>query len=191
MYFSLLGLAGISIFSGISAHISTLWRDINGVARVISTLGNGIVLYAIGIKFLRESRKMSIIEPIIFVAILLKTIGLFILIDEFSNLYTSNWRLVGLIVFGAMLMQQLSIFIATKITILLFAVICFAGSFLFIVFDMIGITREWNLLIIGISLIFTVYMLRTQLHNNMIFILNAMGALCFLWGVFGILKNLI
>ncbi|MEZ5691024.1 MAG: DUF2157 domain-containing protein [Rickettsiales bacterium] len=239
MIFSLLG--GIFIFSGVAVYASMFWEGMNSAARVIITLGSGIALYVMGIIFSRDKSKAAFVAPIMFVAALFETGGLFVLINEYFNYDTNNWRLASLLVFGIMLTQQLLTFISIRVPILLFTMFWFAGSFLFIAFDMLGVVEEWTMFIVGLSillishgmykdayrriaqmlyvisiyvfysgvlgifyqldyadygtaiigasLVSTVYGLRAHLYDNIIFISNIIGSLCFLWGGFEILQD--
>lgn len=185
--FSILG--GVFIFAGIAAYIGMFWGDMNSAMRVIITLGSGFVVYILGVIFSRDSRYQSAVAPLMLVAAFLECGGLFVMIDEYFNNHTNNWRLACLIVFGLMLLQQGMTFISMRIPILLFTTLWFASSFFAVAFDMLEVPERWNAIIIGVSLISIAYGLRTSIYQRTLQLAYLFGSLFFLFGAFDILEN--
>ncbi len=185
--FSILG--GIFIFAGISSYIGMFWLEMNSAMRVIITLGSGFVAYLISVIFFRNSKYPSAVAPLMLVAALLECGGLFVMIDEYFNNHTNNWRLACLIVFGLMLMQQGLTFISMRIPILLFTTLWFGCSFFSIAFDMLGIRENWNTIIIGISLLLIAYGLRTSIYRRTLQLAYLVGSVSFLYGAFDVLQH--
>lgn len=185
--FSILG--GVFVFAGIAAYIGMFWGDMNSAMRVIITLGSGFTVYMMGVIFSRDSRYPSAIAPLMLVAALLESGGLFVLIDEYFNNHTGNWRLACLVVFGIMLLQQGLTFVSMRIPILLFTSLWFGSSFVAVAFDMIGVDDKWNMLIIGASLLSIAYGLRDSIYQRTLQLAYLFGSLMFLFAVFDILRN--
>ena len=185
--FSILG--GVFIFAGIAAYIGMFWEEMNSAMRVIITLGSGFVCYILGVIYSRDSKYPSAVAPLMLVAALLETGGLFVMIDEYFNNNTNNWRLACLIVFGLMLLQQGLTFISMRIPILLFTTLWFACSFFAIAFDMLGITENWNAIFIGLSLLLIAYGLRCTIYHRTLQLAYLVGSVLFLCGIFDVLHN--
>lgn len=185
--FSILG--GVFILAGVSAYIAMFWDEMNSATRVIITLGSGFVAYMMAVIFSRESRYLSSIVPLLLIAALLESFGLFVLIDEYFNNYTNNWRLVCLIVFGLMLVQQGLTFVSMRIPILLLTTLWFASSFFYIAFDMTGIAEEFNTVIIGGSLLSITYGLRNSIYGRVLQLAYFFGSIMFFVGLFELLRN--
>ncbi len=185
--FSILG--GIFIFAGISAYIGMFWGEMNSAMRVIITLGSGFAAYVMAVIFARESRYLTAITPLLFVAALLETGGLFVLIDEYFNNHTGNWRLACLMVFGVMLAQQGFTFLAMRIPVLLFTSLWFAASFFYIAFDMLNIPEELNAVIVGMALLCIAYGLRNGIYGRVLQLAYFFGSIMFLCGAFELLER--
>lgn len=184
LIFSIIG--GIFIFSGIGIYVSMFWIDMNSAARVISTLGSGFVAYIIGVVFSRDESKRGFVAPIMLVAALFETGGLFVLIHEYFNYQTNNWRLASLIVFGIMFTQQVLSFISLRIPILLLTSLWFAASFLAIAFDMLRVPEEWNLTFIGLSILLVTYGMHEIKYKRIVQMTYMLGLYLFYGGVLNI-----
>ncbi len=185
--FSILG--GVFILAGVSAYIAMFWDEMNSATRVIITLGSGFVAYMLAVIFSSESRYLSSIVPLLLIAALLESFGLFVLIDEYFNNHTNNWRLVCLIVFGLMLVQQGLTFVSMRIPILLLTTLWFASSFFYIAFDMTGIAEELNTVIIGGSLLSITYGLRNSIYGRVLQLAYFFGSIMLFVGLFELLRN--
>jgi uncharacterized membrane protein len=185
--FSILG--GIFIFAGVSSYVGMFWNEMNSAMRVIITLGSGFVAYILGVIFSRDSRYPSAVAPLMLVAALLECGGLFVMIDEYFNNHTNNWRLACLIVFGLMLLQQGFTFISMRIPILLFTTLWFGGSFFAVAFDMLDVPERWIGIIIGASLLLIAYGLRSSIYQRTLQLAYFVGSLLFLFGMFDVLRH--
>jgi hypothetical protein len=185
--FSILG--GVFIFAGIAAYIGMFWNEMNSAMRVIITLGSGFVAYMLGVIFSRDSKYPSAVAPLMLVAALLETGGLFVMIDEYFNNHTNNWQLACLIVFGLMLLQQGLTFLSMRIPILLFTTLWFAGSFFAIAFNMLHVRESWSAIIIGSSLVLIAYGLRASIYQRTLQFAYLIGSILFLYGMFDVLSH--
>lgn len=185
--FSILG--GIFIFAGISSYIGMFWEEMNSAMRVIITLGSGFVAYLLGVIFFRSSKYPAAVAPLMLVAALLECGGLFVMIDEYFNNHTDNWRLACLIVFGLMLLQQGLTIVSMRIPILLFTTLWFGSSFFWIAFDMLGIGENWNEIFIGLSLLLIAYGLRKTIYSRTLQLAYLAGSISFLYGTFDVLQH--
>src|SRR5581483_12480375 len=57
-------LGGIFILAGISIYISTFWSQLNSPARIIITLGTGLVFYIIAIAMEKDPKYRNMITPL-------------------------------------------------------------------------------------------------------------------------------
>lgn len=185
--FSILG--GVFILAGISSYISMFWGDMNSAMRVIITLGSGFVAYLLSVIFFRNSRYPAAVAPLMLFAALLECGGLFVMIAEYFNNHTDNWRLACLIVFGLMLLQQGLTFASMRIHIMLFTSLWFGCSFFAIAFDMMGIMENWNAILIGVSLLLIAYGLRASIYQRTLQLAYLIGSILLLSGIFDVLRN--
>lgn len=185
--FSILG--GIFIFAGVCAYIGMFWTEMNSAVRVLITLGSGFVAYFISIVFSREESKKNFVAPLMLFAAMLETSGLFVLIDEYFNNHTNNWRLACLIVFGVMITQQLLTFISMRLPVLLFTTLWFGAWFFLTAFDMLEVPEKQNVLVVGLSLLFIAFSLRHSIYAKVATLANIFGATMFLGSTFALLEN--
>jgi hypothetical protein len=186
--FSILG--GIFIFSGISTYIGMFWGEMNSAMRVIITLGSGFAVYILGIAFSRDPKRVSMVAPVMLAAAIMESGGLFVLIYEYFNNNTHNWRFACLIVFGIMFSQQGLTFLARRIPIMLLTTLWFGSLFFAVTFDMLGLPQEWNTLIIGFSLLATAYGIAGSEYQRSLQIVYLAGLFTFFSGIAEIFRIL-
>ena len=179
--FSILG--GIFICAGIFAFVGSFWDKMGSAARVIITLGSGFAAYIVGVTFFRKSQYVAAISPILLAAAFFETGGLFVLIHEYFNNHTNNWRLACLIVSGVMLVQQGLTFVSMRIPVLLFTTLWAGSSFFTVAFDMLNVSGEWNAIIVGFSLLVIAYNLSDSIYQKTLQLAYIFGAGTFFSGM--------
>lgn len=142
---------GIFVFSGLCIFVGTIWDDLNSAARIIVTLGPGIVAYVMGLMALREERFVRITTPLLLIAAAMQPSGMLVAIDE---LFTtgSDARYAFLAVFSVMAVQQAVTFASYRRTLLAFTSLFFGYSALFIILDLLDATPTLTAIMIGASM---------------------------------------
>lgn len=179
--FSILG--GIFICAGIFSFVGSFWDTMGSAPRVLITLGSGFAAYIVGVIFFRNSQYVAAISPILLTAALFETGGLFVLIHEYFNNHTDNWRLACFMVFGIMFVQQGLTFVSMRIPVLLFTTLWAGSSFFSVAFDMLNVAGEWNAIIVGFSLLVIAYNLSDSIYQKILQLAYIFGAGTFFSGV--------
>lgn len=120
-------LGSIFILSGISIYIGMFWSQLNSPARIIITLGPGLIAYIMAVIMEKNPNYSKMITPLFLLAALFIPTGLFVAIHEYST--GGDPHKAGLLVFGIMFIQQLLTFWNIPRTVLVFTSIFFAAAF--------------------------------------------------------------
>ncbi len=115
---------GIFVLTGIGIYSNLIWDDLNSLARVLLTLGSGVIFFFLGLLCLSDPRYTKAATPLFMIAALLQPTGLFVFMDEYLP-HTENFAKASCIVFSFMTLQQITTFMTTKRTVLLFFSILF------------------------------------------------------------------
>jgi hypothetical protein len=120
-------LGGTLVFAGLGIYITTVWRDLTSLQRVLVTLGPGFVAYLLGIIFARNKDLESAATPSHIVAFIMQPVGVFVLLNEFFH--GDDTALGAMIVFGPLAVQQFLTFLALKRPSLLLFTLLFTYGF--------------------------------------------------------------
>lgn len=119
-------IGGLLVLAGVAAAMQLLWDDLIPAARVAMVFGSGIVALALALALAaqREARFHAAVTPLMLVAALFQTAGLFVLLNE----YPSGWEdsTDASLVFSVLAIQFGSLFGAFRRTELLFLLVAFA-----------------------------------------------------------------
>lgn len=180
-------LGGTFVFAGLGVFIAMNWESMNFAARVVITLGSGIVAFVLALIALNDERYEKAATPLFLIAALLQPVGLLVIFEEF---YSGNqWETVGLVTSGTMAVQQILTLLKTQRTTLLFAGIVFVGAFLMILFDMLDIDYDFTALVLGGSLLSLSVGLDQTKHKVITPFWYLIGSMWFLYGVFALLER--
>lgn len=117
-------LGGVFIFTGIAIYSYLIWSNLDSLSRVILTLGSGFISFLLGLFCLSDARYTKAATPLFIIAAFLQPAGLFVFMDEYLP-HTGNFAKAACFVFSFMTLQQITTFMATKRTSLLFFSIFF------------------------------------------------------------------
>ena len=76
-------IGGVLIFMGLCVYIGMIWNDLNPLARVIVSLGSGLVAFTLGMLSHGDQRFVRASTPLFIVAAALIPTGLFVFMDEY------------------------------------------------------------------------------------------------------------
>lgn len=148
-------VGGIFVFAGIGVFISMYWADFGSAARVIVTLGTGIIAFMMGLACLTDSKYERAATPLFLIGILLQSTGILVMLQEYSS--GGDPRHGVLFMASYMVIQQGAVFWAKQRSVLAFSTILFACVFLITLLDIWHVDDELVGIIIGISLICIAY----------------------------------
>lgn len=140
-------LGGIFVFAGICIYVGMHWAQLGAHARIIITLGTGIVAYLIAIACLRDERYIRMATPLLLIAGLFEPGGMMVTIAEYST--GGDPRHAFLVVFGIMAVQMALTFWSERRAVLLFLLLIYGSSWLGVMFDLLEFAEEWNALVVG------------------------------------------
>lgn len=180
-------IGGIFVFAGIGVFISMYWDDFGSAARVIVTLGVGLVAFIMGLACLADKRYEKAATPLFLIASLLQPTGILVMLQEYS---AGGDARHGLLFMSAyMLIQQGATFLAKGRTVLAFSAILFGCIFFANLFDIWDMDEELIGTVIGISLMCIAYALNQSRHLAIAPYWYFVGAIILMWSVFEAVEN--
>lgn len=180
-------IGGIFVFAGIGVFISMYWDDFGSAARVIVTLGVGLVAFIIGLVCLGDKRYEKAATPLFLMASLLQPMGILVMLQEYSSGGDARHGLAFMAAY--MLIQQGMTFLAKRRTVLAFSAILFGCIFFANLFDLWDWDEEFIGMVIGTSLICIAYALQQSRHLAIAPFWYFVGACILLWAVFDAVRN--
>jgi hypothetical protein len=181
-------LGAIFIFAGVGIYISMFWAEMNSAMRIIATLGVGLALHAFTLTGDRRQAYPRAAAPLLLIGIVMQTTGWFVAIDELFN-SGSDPRYAVLFVMAVMGTQQWVIFRKFRLTLLLFATLCFGYGFVLTVFDLMNADRTLVLLVLGISMLALAQRIRQTPHASISGLGYFVGSVTFLVALFDLLQG--
>ena len=175
-------IGGIFVFAGIGVFISMYWDDFGSAARVIVTLGVGLMAFIMGLVCLQGNRYEKAATPLFIVASILQPMGILVMLQEFSSGGDARHGLIFMSAY--MVIQQGATFWAKRLSILAFSAILFGCVLLANLFDIWGFEEELIGIIIGIWLICVAYALQNSKHLAIAPFWYFVGGIIFMWSVF-------
>ena len=144
-------LGGTFVFAGIGVFIALQWNDLNSAARVLVTLGSGSIAFVLAVLASRDGRFEKAATPLFLAAAVLEPAGMIVAFSEFGS--GGDWRMAGLVTFGAMAAQLTLTFLALQRSALLFLTILFGTAFFWTALDLMDADGTLISLVLGASLL--------------------------------------
>lgn len=180
-------IGGIFVFAGIGVFISMYWDYFGSAARVIVTLGTGLVAFFMGLACLQDRKYEKAATPLFLISSFLQPTGILVMLREYSS--GGDVRHGILLMASYMLIQQGATFWAKGRTVLAFSAIFFGMIFFGYLFDVWDLNEKLIGAIIGTSLLCIAYTLNRSKHIAISPFWYFVGALLLLWSVFDAVKN--
>ncbi len=184
-------IGGIFVFAGIGVFISMYWDDFGSAARVIVTLGVGLVAFIMGLVCLPNKYSVKRYDkaatPLFIVSSILQPMGILVMLQEYSSGGDARHGLIFMSAY--MLIQQSATFWAKRLSVLAFSAILFGCILLANVFDVWGWEGELIGMVIGVSLICVAYALQQSKHMAIAPFWYFIGGVILMWSVFEAVEN--
>lgn len=180
-------IGGIFVFAGISVFISMYWNDFGSAARVIVTLGTGLVAYVMGLVCLADQKYERAATPLFLIASVLQPTGILVMLQEYSSGGDVRHGFLFMAIY--MLIQQGATFWAKGRTALAFSTILFGCIFFANLFDVWDMSEKLIGIVIGTSLLCIAYALNQSRHAAIAPFWYFIGAVVLLFSVFDAVKN--
>ena len=180
-------IGGIFVFAGIGVFISMYWDDFGSAARVIVTLGVGLVAFIMALVCLADKRYDKAATPLFIVSSILQPMGVLVMLQEYSSGGDARHGLIFMSAY--MLIQQGATFWAKRLSVLAFSAILFGCILLANLFDVWGWDGELIGMVIGVSLICVAYALQQSKHMAIAPFWYFVGGVILMWSVFEAVEN--
>ena len=180
-------IGGIFVFAGIGVFISMYWDDFGSAARVIVTLGVGLVAFLMGLACLYDKKYERAATPLFLISSFLQPTGIIVMLQEYSS--GGDARHGILLMAAYMLIQQGATFWAKSRAVLAFSGIFFGMIFFGYLFDIWDFKEKTIGIIIGASLLCIAYALSRSKHSAIAPFWYFVGAFILLWAVFETVQN--
>ncbi len=179
-------LGGIFILAGLSTYIGLSWGKLNSAARIIITLGPGIICLIIAFTMALQTVRRSSVAILVILSAIFQSTGLFVAVYEFSN-GGGDIRVAAFIIFAVLAIQYGLIFAKVKRTSFLFFAVYFAfGSFTSLC-SVLNIPYKLIEFICGSSLLALSYGLQRTPYNSICGFGYFVGSIILLWLGFDLL----
>lgn len=180
-------IGGIFVFAGIGVFMSMYWDDFGSAARVIVTLGLGLVAFIMGLLCSHDKRYEKAATPLFIISSILQPMGILVMLQEYSSGGDARHGLIFMSAY--MLIQQGATFWAKRLSVLAFSAILFGCVLLANLFDIWGWDGELIGMVMGISLICLAYALQNSKHLAIAPFWYFVGGIILMWSVFEAVKN--
>ncbi len=175
-------IGGIFVFAGIGVFISMYWDDFGSAARVIVTLGMGIVAFIMALVCLYDKRYEKAATPLFLMSAILQPMGILVMLQEYSSGGDARHGLIFMSAY--MVIQQGATFWAKRLSVLAFSAILFGCILLANILDVWNWPGELIGMVIGISLICIAYALQKSKHLAIAPFWYFVGGVILMWSVF-------
>ena len=180
-------LGGTFVFAGIGVFIALQWEYLNSGARVLVTLGVGIVSLLLAILASRDRRFEKTVTPFLLMAAALEPTGMLVAFDEFGS--GGDWRWASILTAGAMALQFSAVFQALRRSTALFLVVLFGTVFWWTALDLADLDEPVMALAIGASLLLACVGIDRMGRREITPFWYFCGATAFLYGLFDLVER--
>lgn len=142
-------LGGTFVFAGLCVFVGTFWDEMNSAARIVVTLGSGIVALILSHVAHGSPRHEKLAAPLYLMAVVLQPTGLLIAFGELSS--GGDPLHAQLAVSAVMLVQCLLTFARLRQPIPLFFTLLFGCAALGTLLELLDADPELNGLVVGVT----------------------------------------
>jgi uncharacterized membrane protein len=180
-------IGGILILSGICAFVATIWPDIGSFARVVITLGTGIVAFIMALSASHDPRYERMATPLFLIAALFQPAGIFVMLDEYSRGGDPHMGVLFMATY--MVIQQGLTFYKKQLTVLAFTTTFFVGTFFANLMDWVDVPEKWTALTLSLATIAAARAMDKSRHMTIAPFWYFVSSACLLFSVFEIVEG--
>ena len=183
-----LGFLGATfVFAGVGVFIALQWAAMNSAARVVITLGPGIVAFVLAVLAHRDARFDKVTTPLFLMAAALEPVGMLVAFEEFGS--GGDWRIASLITSGTMALQFAAALKAIRRSTLLFMTMLFAVLFWWTALNLLDVAERTIALVLGGSMVLAAIGLDRSAHRDIAPVWYFVGSAAFLEGLFDLVDR--
>lgn len=180
-------VGGIFVFAGVVVYIAMFWEAMNSAARIIITLGSGVVALLLAILMLRQNASTKAATPLFLVANWLQPTGILVAFDEIGS--GGDPQLAALATTLVMLAQNVLILPHYRRSVLVFLSLGFGVMSCWNLLDLLHVDEQLNLMMTGLSLLLVSYGIDRTRYSVITPFWYFLGSACFLWAVFDLMRE--
>lgn len=180
-------LGGTFVFAGVGVFIGLQWDAMNSAARVIATLGVGLVAFALGALARRDPRFERAATPFYLVAAVLEPVGMFVTFSEYGS--GGDWRLANLVTAGMMAAQFGLAFAIARRSMLLFIGLSYATVALATGLDLLELDGNVVAITVGATLLLVATWADRVGHGSVTPLWFFVGGVASLAGLFDLVES--
>jgi hypothetical protein len=180
-------IGGIFVFTGIVVYIAMFWEEMNSAARILITLGSGVVALVLAILLLDHDRYARAATPLFLAAAWLQPTGMLVAFDELGTGGDPQHALLATTF--VMLAQQLLLLRGYRRSVLVFLALAFGTVTVWNALDLLDVHEEFNGLVIGLSLMLVTFGIDRTEHRVITPFWYFAGGTLFLWASFDLIQD--
>jgi hypothetical protein len=180
-------LGGTFVFAGVGVFIALQWNELNAAARVLVTLGSGLVAFVLAVLGTRDRRFGKAATPLFLAAAVLEPGGMIVAFAEFGS--GGDWRLASLVTSGAMAAQFALTFGVLQRSALLFLTILFGTAFFWTALDLMDADKGVISVVLGTSMLLAAVGVDRSGRSEITPFWYFAGATAFLYGFFDMVER--
>jgi hypothetical protein len=180
-------IGGTFVFAGVGVFIALHWSELNPAARVLVTLGSGLVAFVLAVLGTRDPRFDKAAAPLFLTAALLQPCGMIVAFEEFGS--GGDWRWASLVTSGTMAAQFALTFAARQRSTLLFLTILFGTAFFWTALDLVDVDSAAISLVLGASMLLAAVGADRSGRSGITPFWYFAGATAFLYGAFDVVEG--
>ena len=181
-------LGGVFIFSGLCIYTGMMWDEFGSAARVLITLGTGILCLIMALVAFQDPKYKKAFTPLLLMSVFLQPFGLFTFLIEYIQ-SDSRPEIAAILVFGTMAIQQAGIFRKYRQTSPAFYAILFGYSATFALLSLLNFDGDLATLILGFSGLCLAYGISKTPHRIISEFGYFIATIGFSIGAFQLLEN--
>ena len=180
-------LGGTFVFAGVGVFIALQWSELNAAARVLVTLGSGLIAFVLAVLGTRDRRFDKAATPLFLAAAVLEPGGMIVAFVEFGS--GGDWRLASLVTSGAMAAQFALTFGVLQRSALLFLTILFGTAFFWTALDLMDADHAVISVVLGTSMLLAAVGADRSGRSEITPFWYFAGATAFLYGFFDMVER--
>jgi hypothetical protein len=180
-------LGGTFVFAGVGVFIALQWSELNAAARVLVTLGSGLIAFVLAVLGTRDRRFDKAATPLFLAAAVLEPGGMIVAFEEFGS--GGDWRLASLVTSGAMAAQFALTFGVLGRSALLFLTILFGTTFFWTALDLMDADSAVISVVLGTSMLLAAVGVDRSGRSEITPFWYFAGATAFLYGFFDMVER--
>jgi hypothetical protein len=180
-------LGGTFVFAGIGVFVALQWDHMNAAARIVVTLGPGIVAFVLAMLAARDERFDKAVAPLFLIAAAMLPTGMLVAFNELGS--GGDWRWATLITFGVVGLQFAAAFGTCRRSTSLFFTLFFGMLFWWNALDLVDASDHVTELTMGGAMLLAAIGVDRTAHAEITPVWYLFGASVFLYGFFDVVEN--